>query len=59
MSPGDHVVYLADADLYGVGMIRGVLSDGRLAVEFDGRVDHFDAQELELASVWEQRRMAA
>lgn len=52
MSPGDFVVFLAEPELYGLGVIRGVLRDGRLSVEFDGAVDHFDAQELELASVF-------
>jgi hypothetical protein len=59
MSPDDYVVYLGDPDLFGVGRIRGVLKDGRLAVEFDGTVDHFDAQELELASVFYAGRRAA
>lgn len=59
MSPGDFVVYLKAPELYGLGVIRGVLKDGRLAVEFDGQVDHFDAQELELAALFYPQGEAA
>lgn len=58
MKAGDHVVFLAEPELYGLGVIRGVLADGRLAVEFDGQVDHFGPFELELASVFYAGRAA-
>jgi hypothetical protein len=61
MEVNDYVVYIADPDLYGVGMVRAVLgpdeeSASRLTVDFDGQLDDFSAHELELASVWAARR---
>jgi hypothetical protein len=56
MEPGDSVVYLDSVDLYGVGTIEQVLSNGRLVVSFDDCLDQaleqFSPHELELYDVW-------
>jgi hypothetical protein len=54
MKAGDHVVYLADPTLYGVGTIERTLPGGRIVVRFedvDGE-EQFAPEELELAEVW-------